>query len=55
MIVNANSMVQYEIQNKNGMIKHINVNAKFAISVKKIIVGILAHVFVRRRIFKKCS
>ena len=49
VIVNANSIVQYEIQNKNGMIKHINVNAKFAISVKKIIVGILAHVFVRIR------
>ena len=33
--------------NKNGMIKHVNVNAKMFISVKKIIFRILAHVFVK--------
>ena len=39
MIVKANSIVQYVIQIKNGIIKHVN--------MKKVIVGILAHVFVR--------
>ena len=47
MIVNANSIVQYVIQIKNGIIKHVNVNIKIIISEKKIIAGILAHVFVR--------
>ena len=32
---------------KNGIIKHVNVNVKIVIGVKKIIVGILARVFVR--------
>ena len=35
------------IQIKNGIIKHVNMNVKNIISVKKIIVGILAHAFVR--------
>ena len=43
MIVNANSIVQYKVQIKNGILKHVNVN----VSAKKIIVGILAHAFVR--------
>ena len=47
MIVNANSIVQYVIQIKNGIIKHVNVNIKIIISAKKIIAGILAHAFVR--------
>ena len=47
VIVNANSKVQHVIQIKNGIIKHINVNVKFIISAKKIIIGSLAHVFVR--------
>ena len=42
VIVNANSIVQYVIQIKNGIIKHVNVNVKFIISVTKIIIGILA-------------
>ena len=46
-IVNPNSIVQHIIQNKNGIIKHANVNIKIVISVKKIIVGILEHVFVK--------
>ena len=41
VIKNANSIVQHVIQNKNGIIKHVKI-----ISVKNIIVGILAHVFV---------
>ena len=44
--VNANSIVKHVIQNKNGVIKHVNVNVRI-ISVEKIIIGILAHVFVR--------
>ena len=46
-IANLNSIAQYVIQVKNGIIKHVNVNVKFIISAKKIIVGILAHEFVR--------
>ena len=44
---NANSIVQHVIQIKNGIIKHVNVNVKIIVRAKKIIVGILAHVFVR--------
>ena len=47
MILNANSIVQHIIQNKNGIIKHFNVNNKSIISVEKIIVGAIAHVFVK--------
>ena len=44
---NANSIVQYYvIQVKNEIIKHANVNVKVIVDTKKIIVGILAHVFV---------
>ena len=38
MIVNANSIVQHEIQKKYGIIKHVNVKVKIIMSVKKIIV-----------------
>ena len=41
VIVNANLIVQHVIQIKNGVTKHVNVNAK------KIIVEIQVHVFVR--------
>ena len=47
VIVNANSTGQYVIQIKNGIITHVNVNVKIIVSVKTIIVGILAYVFVR--------
>ena len=47
MIVNANSIVQYVIQIKNGILKYVNVNVKIIVCSKKIIVGILAYVFVR--------
>ena len=47
MIVNANSIVQYETEIKNGIIKHVNVNVKIIVSAKKIIVGIVSHAFVR--------
>ena len=46
-IVNANSIVQDVIEIKNGITKYANVNAKIMVLAKKIIVGILAHVFVR--------
>ena len=45
VIVHANSIIQHVIQNKTGRIKYLNV--KIIISMKKVIVGILAHVFVR--------
>ena len=47
VIVNANSVVQYVIQIKNGIIKHVNVNVRIIVSAKKITFGILPHVFVR--------
>ena len=45
VIVNANLIVPHVIQIKNGIIKQINVNVKIIISGKKIIAGILAHIF----------
>ena len=45
--VYANSIVQHVIRIKNEIIYHVNVNEKIIKNVKKIIVGILAHVFVR--------
>ena len=47
MIVKANSIVQHVVQIKNGIMKHVNVSAKIIVRAKRIIVGILAHVFVR--------
>ena len=47
MIVNENSIVQHAIQIKKGIMKHVNVNVKIIVSAKEIIVGILAHAFVR--------
>ena len=35
------------IQIENGIIKHVNVNVKIIVHAKKVIVGILAHAFVR--------
>ena len=42
VIVNANWSIQNVIQNKNGMIKHVNVNVKMIVNAKTIIAGILA-------------
>ena len=47
MIVNANSIVQYVIQIKNGIIKHVNVYVRIIVSAKKFIVGIASRAFVR--------
>ena len=47
MIINANTIVQHVIQVKNGITKHVNVNLKINVTAKKIMVGILAHLFVR--------
>ena len=47
VIANVNSMVQPVIQNKNGIIKHVNGNVKIILNAKKIRVGILPHVFRR--------
>ena len=47
VIVSANWSIQNVIQNKSGMIKHVNVNVKIIVSAKAIIAGILAYVFVR--------
>ena len=47
VIVNVNSIVQYGIQIKNGITKHVNVSVKIIVNAKEIIVGMIAHVFVR--------
>ena len=47
VIANAYSIVQLEIQIKNGIMKHVDVSVKFIVHVKKIIVAIIDHVFVR--------
>ena len=44
---NANSIVQFPIKIKNEITKHVNVNVKIIVHAKMVIVGILAHVFVR--------
>ena len=46
VIVNANLIAQHIIQTKNGMILYVNVTVKSIVCAKKIIVGILAYVFV---------
>ena len=51
LIPNANSIVQHEVQIKNGIIKNVNANVKILVSAKKIIVGILANVLVRIKSF----
>ena len=40
-------MNHIELQIKNGIIIHVNVNVKFIVSTKNIIVGVLTHAFVR--------
>ena len=45
--MNANSIVQYVIQIKNGIIKLVNMNVKIIVHAKKVLVGIVARVFVR--------
>ena len=45
--VNANSLVQHVIQITNGIMKHINLSVKVIVSENEIIVGVLAHVFVK--------
>ena len=47
VVVNANSILQYVVQIKNGMTKHVIVNVEIIVRAKKIIFGILPHVFVR--------
>ena len=47
MTVNANSIVQNVIHIKNGIMIHANASVKGITRAKKIIVGILTHVFVR--------
>ena len=46
VILNANLTVQNVIQINNRIIKHVNVNVKYILSAKKIIVGILAYVSI---------
>ena len=47
MIANANLIIQFAIQIKNGIMKHANVSVKTILHTKKFIVGILAHAFVK--------
>ena len=47
MIIHVNAIAQHVIQIKNGIITNTNVSVKSIVPVKKIIVGILAHVLAR--------
>ena len=47
MIVNAYSIVQHAVQTKNGMMINVNFSLKSVAHAKKIVVGILSHVFAR--------
>ena len=47
VIVNANLIIQLAHQIKNGIKKLVNVNVRIAVHAKKILVGIVAHRFVR--------
>ena len=47
MTVNANSIVQHVFKMKNGVIINVSASVTSIIRAKRIIVGILAHMFVR--------
>ena len=46
VIVNPNSIVQSIIEIKNGLMTNVNMSAKSIALAKKIIAGILVHVFM---------
>ena len=47
MVLNVNSIVQHVLRIKNGIMRNVNVSVKSTGRAKKVIVGILAHVFLR--------
>ena len=47
MVVNENLVKQHVIQIKNAIMIHVNASGKCTAHAKNIIVGIMAHVFVR--------
>ena len=47
VILNGNSIVQHTVPIKGGIMKRFNASIKIVASAKKIIAGILVHVFVR--------
>ena len=53
MIVNVNSIVQHIIQVKNRIMKHVNVTVKIIVRTKKIMVGILPHVFLKICVYEQ--
>ena len=46
VIVNPNFIVQSIIEIKNGLMTNVNMSAKSIVLAKKIIAGILVHVFM---------
>ena len=46
MIINPNSMIQHMIEIKNGLMTNVNMSVKNIALAKKIIAGILVHVFM---------
>ena len=53
VIVHPDSIERHEIQIRNRITKHVNVNVKIVVHAKKTIVGTLTHVFVRIANIKK--
>ena len=47
IIVNVNLRAQHAIQTKNGIMINISASGRGTVDVRKINVGIVAHVFVR--------
>ena len=46
MIINPNFMIQHMIEIKNGLMTNVNMSVKNIVLAKKIIAGILLHVFM---------
>ena len=53
LMVSVNSIIKNVIQIKNRIMKDVNVSVKIIVHAKKIIVGILANIFVRIAIIQK--
>ena len=53
LMVSVNSIIKNVIQIKNRIMKDVNMSVKIIVHAKKIIVGILANIFVRIAIIQK--
>ena len=54
-MVNANSIVEHAIEIKNEIIKHVNVNVKIIITVKKISWNLSTYICENSKYFKSVA